>query len=109
MPNSIQSAVSEAERTIAELNVPSFEAYISPADIEDFSARDQKLILAFSVMNQQLKFLVNHALTSNKHMRKLEERVILMERWRNAISGPLGVVLWIVTAALPFVISKLLS
>jgi hypothetical protein len=100
------SNVSEADLTLRRLVLPNFEPRIKPADLEDFSSRDQRMLLAVSVIEQQLNFLVQQALAVNEHERRIEARLIKMERWRNSLSGPLAVLLWLATAALPFFIKQ---
>jgi hypothetical protein len=102
-----EAHVRDEDLSIPELTMPTFSPTIKPEDVDTFSQRDRRLLLGVSVMEQQLGFLCMVAVEGNKHLRMLERRTIRLERWRISISGPLGVVLWIASAALPFVIREL--
>ena len=105
--NQTDTELQEADLTLRPLVLPTFEPRLKPADLEDFSSRDQRLLLAVSIMEQQLNFLVQQAKTVNEHERRIEWRLVKMEHWRNNLSGPMAVAVWIVSAALPFIVSKL--
>ncbi len=61
---------------LLELDPTDFEPYVKAKDLKDFTPRDQKILLAMSIFEQQNEVLLNTALLQNRQMRNLEADAI---------------------------------
>lgn len=97
----------DPDLTIPRLEVPEFRAVVRPEDADNLSQRDRQLVLAVSVVEQKLDFLIEALVSNNRQARFLEGRLVRVEKWRRKLSGPINVFLWFATACTPFLLQRL--
>lgn len=62
--------------TIVPLELPTFEAHVKEKDLDDFEERDQRMLLAMSVIEQKQDFTLSNQQTMNGQLRYLEAELI---------------------------------
>lgn len=80
-----EEEVLDRELTTPLLVLPAFKPHIAKEDVEDFSNRDKKLLLAFSEVAQKVDWAVTTMVEENRYIRELEREVIKLRRWKTRI------------------------
>lgn len=53
-------------------NEKDFKPFIKPEDIDDFEDRDKRMLLAVSVLEQKLDFIIRWQVSTHRHLRMVE-------------------------------------
>lgn len=77
--------IPDEELTIQPLKIPDFRPHISAEDLVDFSKRDQRLLLAVSLIAQKVDFLIEEVQKDNEHKRRFEREIIKTRIWRRRV------------------------
>ena len=83
----------DAERRVQDLRVPDFHAHIKPEDLDDLGERDRRLLLAFSLIEQKLDFVIASLQSHNAHLRYVELEMIRQRRWQRKMGWKMTVVM----------------
>lgn len=93
--------VPDRDLTTPLLVLPAFKPHIAKEDVEDFSSRDKKLLLAFSEVAQKVDWLANTMIEENRYIRELEREVLKLRRWKQKImirySAYVGAVVFLIS------------
>jgi len=82
--------IPDEELTIQPLKIPDFKPHVSADDLIDFSKRDQRLLLAVSLIAQKVDFLIGEAQKDNEHKRRFEREIIKTRMWRRRVFARWG-------------------
>lgn len=83
----------DAERKVPELKLPDFHPHIKPEDLDDLEARDKRILLAFSLVEQKIDFVITVMQAHNQHIRYIEAEMIRQRRWQRKMGWKMTAVL----------------
>lgn len=103
----------EIERalTIERMRPPSggFKPFIKPEDLAGLDKRDQKLLLAFSVLEQKVDFYGSWVERNNHHQRNIEAQIIVAKRAQDKDRLRWQVLTWIGTSVIAAAIAAAIN
>jgi len=86
----------ERELTIPKMDIPQFEGHIKEADLPDFGARDKKMLIAISVIEQKLDFFIHWNQRVNRHLRQIQADSIVARAAQTEINWRFNATKWLV-------------
>lgn len=90
-PEDMDSGMEDLDGAPPELEIPEFRAHIKPEDLDDLSDRDRRMLLALSVVEQKLDFVIDKIRSDYRHIRRIETAVIRSRAWQRTMSFRWGV------------------
>lgn len=78
------------------MEVPEFKGHIKEEDLPDFGARDKKMLIAISVIEQKLDFFIVWNQRVNRHLRQIQADSILARAAQTEINWRFKATKWLV-------------
>lgn len=99
--------MSETERTTSKypaLEVPEFRSGIPAHLITKLTEQERYLVETLNRLEQQSTWCVEHAKLSHAANIDADLRLQSVEQWKSAITGKVGIFLWLLTITIPMLI-----
>jgi len=86
----------ERELTVPLMIIPEFSGHIKEDDLADFGARDKKMLIAVSIIEQKVDFFILWQQRINTHLRQMQAERIIARQEEKEIHWRFGAVKWLV-------------
>ena len=94
---------------IPRREAPQCKPNIPAEEVADWSQRDQKLLLAFSVLAQKMDWVITQILADREHARQMEREMLRIKQWKKTFVMRGAVITGVVGFALTTVLGGLLG